>query len=196
MIINFFGIFFSFLLCGIPFGYLIFKYIKHDDIRKFGSHNIGATNVGRLLGKKYAVITFLLDGFKGAISILACKYLFNASEIYLYIVFMFCILGHIFSPYLKFKGGKGFATTLLAMYVMNWRIGLIMSIVWIMCFKITKISALSTLFSVCVMVVSSFYFNNLIISFILLLIAIILFVAHRENIKRLMNNNELGFKNK
>ena len=111
----------SYLICGIPFGYIIYKIVKHDDIRKYGSGNIGATNVGRLLGKKYAIITFLLDGFKGLFCLLFTKMFFNlpSKDIYLYSLLIVCVIGHIFSPYLKFKGGKAVAITVVSLFVLN-----------------------------------------------------------------------------
>lgn len=186
----------SYLICGIPFGYIIYKIVKHDDIRKYGSGNIGATNVGRLLGKKYAIMTFLSDGFKGFICLLCAKILFNlnCNDIYLYLLLITCVIGHIFSPYLKFKGGKAVAITVVSLFVLNIKLALCMSLCWLLCFKITKISALSALFAITCTSIFSFFILNINNALIITTLACIIFYTHKSNIKRLINGEELGFK--
>lgn len=188
---------FSYLISGIPFGYLIFKMVKHDDIRKYGSGNIGATNVGRILGKKYAIFTFLLDGFKGFFCILFAKLIFSSllnDSIYFYILMIICVLGHVYSPYLKFKGGKAVSITVMTLFILNIKLGLCMSLCWLLCFKKTKISALSALSAILCTCLFSFFILNLNNALIILLLTVIIFYTHRENIKRLINGDELGFK--
>lgn len=189
--------FLSYFICGIPFGFLIFRLVKHDDIRKYGSGNIGATNVGRILGKKYAIITFLLDGLKGFFCITLAKLLFanGANDsIYFYFLMIVCALGHIYSPYLKFKGGKAVAITVMMLFALNIKLGLCMSLCWLLCFKKTKISALSALSAIFCTCVFSFFILGLYNSLTVLLLTIIIFYVHRTNIKRLINGEELGFK--
>ena len=189
--------FLSYFICGIPFGFLIFKLVKHDDIRKYGSGNIGATNVGRILGKKYAIITFLLDGLKGFFCITLAKLLFanGANDsIYFYFLMIVCALGHIYSPYLKFKGGKAVAITVMMLFALNVKLGLCMSLCWLLCFKKTKISALSALSAIFCTCVFSFFILGLYNALTVLLLTIIIFYVHRTNIKRLINGEELGFK--
>ena len=188
---------FSYFICGIPFGYLIYRLVKHDDIRKYGSGNIGATNVGRLLGKKYAVITFLLDGLKGFLCILFAKLIFSDLQIdntYFYILMIICVLGHIYSPYLKFKGGKAVAITVMMLFILNIKLGLCMSLCWLLCFKKTKISALSALSAIFCTCIFSFFVLDLNNALIILLLTIIIFYVHRTNIERLIKGEELGFK--
>ncbi|GBF38065.1 glycerol-3-phosphate 1-O-acyltransferase PlsY [Leptospira johnsonii] len=101
----------SFLLGSVPFGFLAAKY-KGIDIRQKGSGNIGATNVTRLLGWKIGLPVLLLDIFKGAIFPLLIRILFGESnELLALICGVAAVLGHMFSPFLKFKGGKGVATS-------------------------------------------------------------------------------------
>lgn len=184
----------SFFIGGMPFGYFIFKIVKNDDIRKYGSGNIGATNVGRLLGKKYAILTFLLDGLKGFFAVILSKYLFPNYEFMHYLSGFFAILGHLYSPYLKFKGGKGMATTVLVLFALNLKLGLIISLAWLLTFKITGISALSALISISIMTISSFFIIDIRLAIILLILTILIFFKHKDNIERLINNEELGFK--
>lgn len=189
----------SYFICGIPFGYIIYKFVKHDDIRKYGSGNIGATNVGRLLGKKYAIMTFLLDGSKGVICLLMAKLFVNnltSDSIFFYLLLIVCVLGHIFSPYLKFKGGKAVAVTVATLFVLNIKLGLCMALCWLLCFKKTKISALSALFAIFCTNIFSFFILSLNNALVITLLTSIIFYTHKSNIIRLLNGEELGFKNK
>ncbi|MGD9887419.1 MAG: glycerol-3-phosphate acyltransferase, partial [Bacilli bacterium] len=102
----------SFLLGSIPFGYLIGK-LRGIDIREYGSKNIGATNIGRVLGFKYAFLAFLLDLLKGTLlvflfrfAIITSEYMFLSPMVY----GLLAVLGHSFSPFMNFKGGKAVAT--------------------------------------------------------------------------------------
>ncbi|TGK10009.1 glycerol-3-phosphate 1-O-acyltransferase [Leptospira fletcheri] len=102
----------SFVLGSIPFGFLMAKFLGGIDIRKEGSGNIGATNVTRLLGWKIGFPVLLLDIAKGALPVLLAKYLFpDRTDILPLLCGISAVLGHIFSPFLKFKGGKGVATS-------------------------------------------------------------------------------------
>ena len=186
----------SYLICGMPFGYIIYKIVKHDDIRKYGSGNIGATNVGRLLGKKYAITTFLLDGFKGFFCLLFAKIFFNLpnNDMYLYLLLIVCVMGHIFSPYLKFKGGKAVAITVVSLFVLNMQLALCMSLSWLLCFKTTKISALSALSAIFCTNIFSFFVLDLNNALIITLLTTIIFYTHKSNIIRLIKGEELGFK--
>lgn len=181
-----------FLIGGIPFGYILCKLIKKIDIRQFGSGSIGATNVCRVIGKKYGIITFLLDGMKSFLPIFIIKQYFGY-DAGMFFAF-FAITGHIFSPWLKGKGGKGVASLILSMLAIDYRLFLIMVSIWLLCFFISKISALSALTSIFITVISSYFLSSGISFSILFIIACFIFYAHRSNIKRLLNGNELGFK--
>ena len=181
-----------FFIGGIPFGLIIGKIFKNIDIRKYGSGNIGATNVARVIGKKYAVLTFLLDGLKSFLPIFIIKSIYGI-HMAAYISF-FAITGHIFSPWLKGKGGKGISSLFLALLAIDYRLFLITAITWLLCFKITKISALSALTSVIIMVIGSYFILPKFCFFVFFIIACIIFNAHSNNIKRLINGEELGFK--
>ena len=181
----------AFFIGGIPFGLIIGKVFKKIDIREYGSHNIGATNVGRVIGKKYAILTFLLDGLKSFLPVFFAKYYFGI-HFATYIAF-FVIMGHIFSPWLKGKGGKGISSLMLALLAIDYVLFLIMALTWLLCFKITKISALSALLSTFIMLVSSFFVVERFCFFVLFVVSCVVFYAHRSNIKRVLSGEELGF---
>ena len=105
--ISFICILFSYFLGSIPFGYIFFRIHKKDDIRKYGSGNIGATNVNRLIGKKFAALTLFLDTFKSLLCCCSASVILGR-EIAIISGF-FCIFGHIYPIWLKFNGGKGIA---------------------------------------------------------------------------------------
>jgi glycerol-3-phosphate acyltransferase PlsY len=100
----------GFFFGSLPWGYWLVKWIKHTDIREVGSHNIGATNVWRVYGKKLGLLTFILDTAKGGVPVFIFNHYFTST---LGIISgIGAILGHSFTPWLKFKGGKGVATGL------------------------------------------------------------------------------------
>ena len=101
---------FSFLLGSIPFGYLIGRF-KGIDVKESGSGNIGATNVSRVLGKKYGLVVLVPDALKGAVPVFLLGYLGNPLTVRI-LSGILAILGHCFSPFMGFKGGKGVATSL------------------------------------------------------------------------------------
>ncbi|MFA9399470.1 MAG: glycerol-3-phosphate acyltransferase, partial [Clostridiaceae bacterium] len=106
----------SYLLGAIPFGYILTRYFTGKNILKIGSGNVGSTNVGRVAGKKIAIITQLLDMLKGFLPVAGYLYFIDdkkiGSEFFVYCVALATIIGHDFSIFLKFKGGKGVNTTL------------------------------------------------------------------------------------
>ena len=136
----------SYFVGSAPFGYLIFKFKNKDDIRKFGSGNIGATNVNRLLGRKLGLITLLLDFSKTFIvCFLILKfYGSDASSI----CGLFSIMGHIFPLWLKFKGGKGVASFLGLLSIVSWPLTIIFCSIWIIVVKIFKYSGAGAIISI------------------------------------------------
>ena len=142
LIFNFHTIIFftiSYLIGSIPIGYIIYKFKNNDDIRKYGSGNIGATNVNRLLGKKLGLLTLLFDLFKTLIICITFKNLYG-NEIGV-ICGGFSILGHIFPVWLKFKGGKGVASFIGLLLVISWPLTVIFCLIWIIIVRLFKFSA-------------------------------------------------------
>ena len=176
----------SYLIGSIPFGFLLTKIFLKKDIRNIGSGNIGATNVLRTGNKSIGYATLSFDIVKAVIPIIYLKLNYND---YILIASLCIFLGHVFPIWLKFKGGKGVATYVGILFSINLYIGLVFIGVWFITFLISKYSSLSSLFASLSVPVYLFIFTNQ--SFIFFLIMFVLiFYTHRENIKRLKNKEE------
>lgn len=147
---------FSFILLGyflgsLPWGYIIFRYMKHDDIRNYGSGNIGATNVGRFLGKKWAVIVTLADMFKGSVALIVA-YLFSIRDPWIIsMIGIAAVLGHNFPVWLGFKGGKGVSTTYGVVIFYYPPLSLVIAamggITWFVVLKVSRYVSIASLVS-------------------------------------------------
>jgi len=180
----------SYFAASIPFGYLIAK-LKKIDIRKIGSGNIGATNVNRALGLRYALVVAMFDMLKGIIPTLTAFLLFTNQQ-YIALVAFAAFLGHIFPVYLKFKGGKGVATFAGTFLVIaGIKVFFLTAIIWLVCLYLTKIMSLTNLV---LSVLIPFIFLIVMYSipyFIYSMVAcIIIFWSHRANIVRIKKKTE------
>tara|TARA_B100000949_G_C14151817_1_gene395156 strand:+ start:229 stop:840 length:612 start_codon:yes stop_codon:yes gene_type:complete len=191
----------SFLLGSVPTGYLLVLLSGKGDIRKFGSKNIGATNVLRYSGKIFGLITLFLDIAKGFLPVYYYIYSFVSSgnpmlldNTYIMKIGAATILGHIFSPWLKFKGGKGVATTLgvlLAMlvYLDQTKVFFLILLVWVLVVFFSKYVALGSVVSLVFLVFYSYFlFNHYFVFF--LFITILVAYKHKGNFERIKNNKE------
>ena len=177
----------SYLIGSIPFGFLLTKIFLNKDIRNIGSGNIGATNALRTGNKKIGFSTLILDILKAAITIIFVK--FNYSE-FIFISSLCVFLGHVFPIWLKFKGGKGVATYVGILFSINLTYGLIFITIWLIVFFISKYSSLSSIIASLSIPLYLFIFLNSLNSFFFLIMLILIFFTHRENIKRLINKEE------
>jgi acyl phosphate:glycerol-3-phosphate acyltransferase len=178
----------GYLLGSIPFGLIVTKLAGLGDVRKIGSGNIGATNVLRT-GKKWAAaLTLLLDGGKGAGAVLIGHAYFGIEGAA--IAGLAAIFGHIFPLWLKFKGGKGVATSLGVMLAAFWPAGLLMAATWLAVAYFSKISSLSALTAALLAPAYAIVFGNLPYALLALAIAVIVFATHHENIRRLLSGEE------
>ena len=177
----------SYLMGSIPFGFILTKILLKKDIREIGSGNIGATNVMRTGNKMIGYITLSLDILKAIIPLLIIK--FNHPE-FLFISALSIFLGHVFPLWLKFKGGKGVATYVGMLFCINYILGFVFIICWLIIFIISRYSSLSSLIASLTIPFYHFFIidNNNYYFFIILFILI--FFTHRENVKRLINNTE------
>ncbi len=181
----------SYLLGAVPFG-LLFSWLFSDvDVRTVGSGNIGATNVLRAAGKKAAALTLLADCLKGLLPVLAVKFLFHDDAITA-VTGVAAILGHNFPVYLGFKGGKGVATSYGVVLAVAPLIGLACLIVWLIVAFLTRYSSLSALISF--LLYPAVIFIRRDVSKPLALLSLFIFgmiyLRHRENIKRLITGTE------
>ena len=182
-----FIVIFSYLLGSIPFGYLLTKIFINKDIREIGSGNIGATNVLRTGNKLLGYSTLTLDILKAVIPIILIKTYFIE---YLYISSLCVFLGHVFPIWLKFKGGKGVATYVGILCCVDIFLAIGFGIVWLIVFLIFKYSSLSSLISSLSIPILNYFILNSDIVFFFIIMFILIFYTHRENIKRLLNHTE------
>ena len=180
------AIIFSYLLGSIPFGLILTKLFLKKDIRKIGSGNIGATNVLRSGNKLVGYLTLFFDILKAAIPVVYIK--LNYPDL-IYISSLSVFLGHVFPIWLKFKGGKGVATYVGILFSINLIFGFIFCISWLLVFILSKYSSLSSLVASLSVPLFIFFTNGEQIIFFIILFVLI-FYTHRENIKRLKNKEE------
>ncbi|TNE59811.1 MAG: glycerol-3-phosphate 1-O-acyltransferase [Sphingomonadales bacterium] len=177
----------GFLVGSIPFGLLLTRAAGLGDIRDIGSGSIGATNVLRTGNKGLAAATVLLDAAKGAIPVLVTAQLWPGTEGWAAVA---AVAGHCFTPWLKFKGGKGFATAAGVLLALAWPAMLVCAAIWAATVALSRISSVSSMTTVCAspLVVWLLGYPALITP--LLAIAAIVLVQHRANIGRLMRGEE------
>ena len=177
----------AYLVGAIPFGLLLTRWAGLGDIRAIGSGNIGATNVLRTGKKGLAAATLLLDGGKGAVCVLlAWPYGMTAALT----AAGFAVLGHIFPIWLRFKGGKGVATVLGVWLALAWPIGLAACGVWLLVAQIFKYSSLAALVAIGTMPVIAGLFGMTGAAGVGALLAILVFIRHSANIRRLLAGTE------
>jgi len=191
----------SYVIGGIPFGFLIVYLVKKADIRELGSGNIGATNVTRVLGKKWGISVFVLDFLKGFIVPLIVPFFITNPPTFVFILSIVAVvLGHNWTPFLKFKGGKGVSTSLGGIAGLSFAypslvvLLVITVLVWTVVFFIFKIVSVASLVSI-----FSFFVFSLIFSLPLefkifsMLLFVFIMVRHKKNIKNLLKNKEYHF---
>ena len=177
----------SYLMGSIPFGFILTKIFLKKDIREIGSGNIGATNALRTGNKTIGYSTLVLDVLKAIAPIIYIKIFYQD---FLYIASLCAFLGHVFPIWLKFKGGKGVATYVGILFAINIYFGIIFTISWFVTFFISKFSSLASLVgaaSIPIYLLISAQFNQVIFFVIMF---VLIFFTHRENIKRLKNKEE------
>tara|TARA_B100000767_G_scaffold271206_1_gene296357 strand:+ start:492 stop:1079 length:588 start_codon:yes stop_codon:yes gene_type:complete len=185
----------AYLLGAISFGIIVSKIFKISDPRTFGSKNTGATNVMRSGNKYAAILTLIGDTLKGALVVtFAIK--INLTDYEIICVSLAVLIGHIYPVYYKFKGGKGVATALGILLGLNQLLALSVIIIWILMFFIFRYSSLSAIVASLMAPIFSIYIFNesLNISIIYILIATLIILRHKPNIKNLIQGVEPKFK--
>ena len=184
----------AYIIGSIPTGYIIVKLLKGEDIRTIGSGSTGATNVKRVLGKKWFFITLLLDALKGALPVILASVFaksFTGIGLLPVAAAVAVIIGHSKSIFLNFTGGKSVASGVGTILALNWQVGLIIAAIWAV---ITYCSKYVSLGSVIALALSPFlmYFIDGRIAYAgyCLLGALYIIYLHRENIKRLLQGVE------
>ena len=185
----------SYVLGSVPSGILVARFFKLGDPRQFGSGNIGASNLTRLGGKKVGALTLVFDFSKGFLPVLFARFYFPDSILIGSLIALAAVMGHCYSIFLNLRGGKGVATTagvLLPLAPLATVIGLL---VWLLVFyieKITSLSALCAAASIPVILVFQGAPSSLLIVSILL--SMIVFGRHEENLRALLAGTENSYK--
>ena len=177
----------SYLMGSIPFGLILTKLFLKKDIREIGSGNIGATNVLRSGNKIVGYTTLTFDILKAVIPVIFVKIYYTD---FLYLASLSAFLGHVFPIWLKFKGGKGVATYVGILFAINIYFGIIFALCWFVIFGITKFSSLSSLIASISIPVYLIITSNFDEIFFFIIMFVLIFFTHRENIKRLKNKEE------
>jgi glycerol-3-phosphate acyltransferase PlsY len=197
-IVTFIG---AFLIGSIPFGYIVGRLFYHTDIRTSGSGNIGAMNALRTLGSVGAVVVLLLDALKGFVPTLwALKFFYGrldfeflppGEQIMGALVATGAVLGHCFSPWLRFKGGKGVATSFGAIFALCWPAGLVAAGGWIAGAGLTRYSSVGSMLGSVLAPLAIWYFTGSLPETAYGVFAALLIICtHRENVVRLRAGTE------
>ena len=196
----------AYCLGSISFSVLISKKLAGFDVREKGSKNAGSTNVLRTVGKKAAALTLICDILKGVVAVLIAVLLGNIIEgtdkaLLVQIAALFAVIGHTFPVFFKFKGGKGVATALRVLFVLNWQIALICLVFALLLMVITKMVSVGSLAAAILFPVLTIFIHDNYIAegnylvFGILMAAFVIY-NHRTNIKRLATGteNKISFK--
>ncbi|MCK8817748.1 glycerol-3-phosphate 1-O-acyltransferase PlsY [Natroniella sulfidigena] len=181
----------SYLLGSIPFGLLVAKFVKGVDIRKYGSGNIGATNAYRIMGLGMGILVALLDIGKGFLGVTIASRLFQGEPFLILLIGVMAIVGHNWSLFLKFTGGRGVATSVGVLISLAPGAILIVFIVWVLIVATTKYVSLGSIVGATLIPIMMFLFNKPTVYVLFgLLIAIFVLYGHKPNIKRLLAGTE------
>ena len=198
----------SYFLGSCNFSIILSRTLEKRDIRESGSGNAGATNMLRTYGKSLAILTMIGDILKVALAILIAFLILDApldtffkiadnmntaetTILHKEFAGFFCVLGHMFPLYFKFKGGKGVATCAGMVILVDWRIALILFAVFVVTIAVSKMISLgSIIIAILYPVLVALYYKDLTLILIAVLFALIVIVAHRQNIKRILNGTE------
>ena len=180
----------AYLVGSIPSGLILGKLFWHTDLRKYGSHNIGATNAWRTLGKVPGIIVFLADSLKGQAGVLLGLSLVG-TPLAAVIGGLLTIVGHSFSLFLRFHGGKGVATSLGVLTMLMGNVTLIVFVLWFTIVYMTRYVSLgSVVAGVLTPILAALFAYPMEYIVFTVIAALLVIVRHRENIKRLMNGTE------
>lgn len=185
----------AYLLGSIPFGLVFAKWIKGIDLRQFGSGNIGASNAGRALGRRWAIAVFFCDFLKGCLPVLALRFVPGLDPAHVPMMQLFvgtaAVLGHCYSIYLKFQGGKAVATGCGAIVAVDWTVFVAGGIVWLITRRVTRYNGLaSILMSITWPIAAWLRHDPPEIVLGTALLALLILVRHRSNIGRMLAGTE------
>src|SRR4051812_1234038 len=178
---------FGYLLGSIPFGLVLTRAAGLGDIRTIGSGNIGATNVLRTGNKGLAAATLILDALKGFVAVIACAMFGPIMGV---AAGLGAVLGHNFPVWLRFKGGNGMATAIGVLWGLSWPVGAITCALWLALAAAFRYSSLATLGSILLGALASWYFVEWPVALAIMLLVLLVWTRHHENIRRLLKGTE------
>src|SRR5690606_4940833 len=178
----------GYLFGSIPFGLILTRAAGLGDIRQIGSGNIGATNVLRTGNRPIAAATLVLDALKAVVPILIARHFWGEDAARLAALGAF--LGHCFPVWLGFKGGKGVAVMIGSLLALHWPVGLIFCAVWLLIALARKMSSLAALTAAATAPIFAYVLVSERLAIVVLVLALLLFFQHRENIARLLKGTE------
>ena len=197
------GIIISYLIGSVPTAYIFGKALKGIDIRKSGSGNVGATNAWRVLGKSAGISVLAIDVAKGILSVIFLSRIFSGAtrfipeELFLIFLGVSCICGHNWTIFLKFKGGKGIATSLGVLIGLSFKIAglklilVLVILTWILVFTLFKIvSAASILSAVLLPIYMLVFRQSKTLFFSSLLLSVFVIIRHKSNLARIFQGKE------
>ena len=186
----------AYLLGSIPFGYLLVRIFRKEDIRTTGSGNIGATNVARSGAKGLGIATLLLDLGKAYLAVKIAQYLAPGNYDVAVAAAVAAILGHVYPVWLGFRGGKGVASALGVFLALTWPSALSILAVFIVVFLLTRYVSLASIIASASLPLFAFHFvpqRTPVVIFGFLFIPILVIVKHHQNIRRLLAGTESRF---
>ncbi len=191
----------SYLIGSIPTAFLFGKILKNVDIRKEGSGNIGASNAFRVLGAKIGVLVMIFDIFKGFSPLYLAKVKMTPCarfEMYLLIIGLAAVLGHMFPLFLKFKGGKGVATTAGVFLALAPKATGLCILMWFLLVAISKMASVGSLAAAAALPFAVYYIEgaSLFLTSVSAVIGLLVIIMHRKNIKNLIAGTELKINSK
>jgi len=184
----------AFFLGSLPFGHWL-ALVRGVDLRSHGSGNTGATNVGRVLGKKWGIFVFVLDLGKGWIAVALAQRIGNLPETWSVTVGVFAVLGHVFSPWLGFRGGKGVATSAGILIGLAPWVALVVALIWFLTFQISRTVSVASLCAATAFPLFVFWLmpEQKVFQWISIGMTVLVWFRHRDNLKRLFQGKENRF---
>ena len=184
----------AFFLGSLPFGHWL-ALARGVDLREQGSGNTGATNVGRVLGKKWGIFVFVLDLGKGWVAVALAKSVGNLPETWSVTVGVFAVLGHVFSPWLGFRGGKGVATSAGILIGLAPWVALGVALIWFLAFQMSRTVSVASLCAATAFPLFVFWLmpEQKVFQWISIGMTVLVWFRHRDNLKRLFQGKENRF---
>jgi len=186
----------AYLLGSIPFGYLLVRIFRKEDIREKGSGNIGATNVLRSGAKGLGLATLLLDLLKGLAAVMLARYLANGNYDIAIAAAVAAVLGHVFPVWLGFRGGKGVATALGAFLALTWPSAIGALLIFVAVFALSRYVSLASILASIALPIFAFFFVcswTPVMTFGFLFLPLLVIAKHHGNIQRLLSGTENRF---